>query len=387
MIPVVIYMNNEFSKFHEHFIKETYNRIALKYGGEKLAVVAYWNPYDEDNADGFLPVLSTGTAKVFVESGDIGAVIIPFENYIGQEDYLGNLLKVGISLENVYISGKCQELDDKEKTILDYYKPYYESKMLPYLEFHVADHCNLNCADCEHYSGLVEEPVFPDFNKFEKDISKLKFFIEDIGLIRILGGEPLLNPEIVRYIKLVHKIYPDSAIHVVTNGLLLRNMPDSFFQALKDCGNNSGIWVSYYPVMQDKIEEIRSFLEIKDVPFAISQMATVFRKQQSLEANSDEGTGVKFKNCFQKNCNNLYDGKIAACFLPFTTKYFNRYFNKQLPEDGAIDLYEEGLTTENIKRRLAIPFERCRYCRNPEDVQWHRINKPSKLEDWVKIYN
>ena len=75
--------------------------------------------------------------------------------------------------------------------------------------------------------------------------------------------------------------------------------------------------------------------------------------------------------------------KLASCFLPFTTKYFNRYFDKNLPEDGAIDLYEEGLTIEKIMHRLSTPFERCRYCTEAEEQPWHIIHEPSVLEDWV----
>lgn len=69
-----------------------------------------------------------------------------------------------------------------------------------------------------------------------------------------------------------------------------------------------------------------------------------------------------------------------------TTKYFNRYFGKDLTEDGAIDLYEDGLTTEQLKMRLLTPFERCRYCTPPVNVKWEQVKYPSRLSDWAHTF-
>ena len=94
-----------------------------------------------------------------------------------------------------------------------------------------------------------------------------------------------------------------------------------------------------------------------------------------------------FYRCSQSRCHNLYDGKIAACFLPFTTKYFNEYFHQHLPEDGAIDLYTPGLTTEILKTKLMQPFERCYYCQDSISVDWEQIKNPSTLADWLAEEN
>ncbi len=318
-----------------------------------------------------------------MSTGEVEVVIVPTENYSWQQDHLSRFMCIGVGLDNIYIANSLKNGFNSDQDIIDELVPYYYCRKLPYLEFHIADHCNLNCADCEHYSGLVEKPVFPDFDKFASDIKQLKKFYDEISIIRILGGEPLLNPEINDYIKLVHEVYPDSVIHVVTNGLLLKSMPDSFYNTLRECDGKAGIWVSFYPVMHDHMDDLKEFLDLQKVSYGVSEEMKIFRKQQKLIGSDDEETIRKFSACFQKNCVNLYDGKLAACFLPFTTKYFNSYFNKSLPEDGAIDLYEEGLTTEMLQRRLSQPFERCRYCAEPRDVAWHTIHKPSILEDWV----
>ncbi|WP_272797124.1 radical SAM protein [Butyrivibrio sp. DSM 10294] len=383
MINAIVFGQNIYSQYLIKFMENGYNKVANEFGKETIHIIAYWNishsdPLPEDG----IASIDSNKAKEMIETGQADILLIASQNYAGQQDFLSFFFSIGLDLDNIYIVDLESEFSTP-KSIVDALIPYYSFRRLPYLEFHIADHCNLNCANCEHYSGLVKTPVFPDFAKFSQDLNRLKLFFDEISLIRILGGEPLLNPEIEDYIKLVGSVYPNAMIHIVTNALLLQKMPDSFFDTLKNCHDGSGIWISLYPVMNDKIDDLKSFLNEKGVAYGISDINSTFRKQQKLERSDDESLIKKFNTCFQKGCVNLYDGKIAACFLPFTTKYFNQYFNESLPEDGAVDLYEECLTTEIIRQRISKPFERCRYCAEPVDGPWHTIHNPSTLDDWV----
>ena len=127
---------------------------------------------------------------------------------------------------------------------------------------------------------------------------------------------------------------------------------------------------------------IKEFLKEKDVVFHVAEKpAKEFTIKQTLHRH-DKNREI-FLQCFQANCHNIYEGKIAACFLPFTTKYFNDYYNQNLPEDGALDLYEAGLTTEKIKKFLLTPFERCSYCTPPIAVKWDVVKYPSPITDWT----
>lgn len=384
MIKAIILGHNVYASYMKQFIDRGYNRIINEYGGEEIEPVAYWDYFGSvASSDEDLPVLTHELVRDYFVNGNAEILIVPQECYVGLNDYLTAFFLVGIDLGNVYIAKSLDRPFSSKDEIIDMFTPYYSCGTLSYLEFHVADHCNLNCANCEHYSGLVKEPVFPVFEKFSKDIHQLRKYVDTIGLIRILGGEPLLNPQIEDYIKLVSEVYPESVIRVVTNALLLKSMPDSFFETLNSCHEGSGVHISLYPVMKDHIDPVISLLEEKGTTYVVSTVIDTFRKQQSLVPADDKELTQKYTHCYQKGCVNLYDGKLASCFLPFTTKYFNAYFDKNLPEDGAVDLYEEGLTIEKIMHRLSTPFERCRYCRKPVEQPWHVIHEPSILEDWV----
>lgn len=384
MIKAIIMGCDLYSKYLNQFISRGYNKVIADFGGEMIDVIAYWDYFGIGNKElSGLPVVSDVQLREMISSLEVGVILVPDEYYGGQNDYLSRFFETGIALENVYIAKSLEREYPTRESIADLFDPYYLCRKLPYLEFHIADHCNLKCANCEHYSGLVKEAVFPDFDKFSQDIRQLKKFIDEIGVIRILGGEPLLNPGIEDYLRLVTEVYPNTPIRIVTNALHIKAMQDSFFETINSCCESSGIDISLYPVMKDSIEDVVAFLREKNVRYSVSPMIDLFRKQQKLTASDDKEMYLKFAHCFQKGCVNLYDGKLAACFLPFTTKYFNAYFGRDLPEDGVIDLYEEGLTTETIRKRLSEPFERCRYCMEPIGEEWHIIHEPSVLEDWV----
>ena len=62
----------------------------------------------------------------------------------------------------------------------------------PYIsfEYHLNDHCNLNCKGCDHFSPLAEEK-FTNYEQFEKDMFSLPIARENNvahGICGLNGG-------------------------------------------------------------------------------------------------------------------------------------------------------------------------------------------------------
>lgn len=381
MRQVAIYGTSTSSMILKNLIHNVYNPARERCGKEGMKVVSFVVEQQEAGKTemGGYPIIDLFQFKSFCRMHLIEAMILTRENFYGQTLLISRLIQAGIDIDHIYLSDRLDWniLSDEHTT--SFIESYWNAKYFPYLEFHIADHCNLNCKACEHYAGLVKAPHYPDFERFSNDMHRLHELIDDIGRIRILGGEPLLNPEVSKYVRLSRELYPKAEIIVVTNGLLLKSMSSEFFDVMRETG--AGISVSAYPPMRDKLQDLYQFLLGQRIPFGISHMYNEFTIKQTL--NRHDHPQEIFLNCFQAHCHNLYEGKIAACFLPFTTKYFNRYFQKELPEDGAIDLYDASLTTEILHKKLLFPFERCRYCKPPVSVKWDQIRTPSVLSDWV----
>ena len=126
-----------------------------------------------------------------------------------------------------------------------YAKVSTDSSDLLYLETHVADICNLKCRGCMHFSNIAIHPNYPDLQEFERDFSRLSELFSNIFIIRLMGGEPLLNPKLHDYIKVVRQYFPAAELRIVTNGLLIPKQPDDLWEVMREC--HAAMDISPYP--------------------------------------------------------------------------------------------------------------------------------------------
>lgn len=320
-----------------------------------------------------LDVISINEISKYLDRIDI--IAIPKLNNI-ERWTIFQIRKQHFPISKIYMVDNSKMAADN---ISEWFVPYFDFGYIPYLEFHIEDKCNLNCKACEHYAPLVKKSLQPDKKQFERDLLQLKKYIFDIDKIRILGGEPLLNKDIEFYVRVSREVYPESEIRIATNGLLVKQMPDSLFETMKNY--NVGFDISSYPPIADKLDTIIDFIESKGVDVGASPIVNNFYMRYSLEYNNQPEK--EFELCFQSMCHNLYYGKIASCFLPFMQHYFNDAFGENMPEEGYVDLYEDGLTTRKLKERLYAPLKRCGYCGRAKKIDWKQAEKEPVLSDWV----
>lgn len=375
MLQIAVYGNTKWSLLMKDILEKEYSDLLIQNGGEGVlvgALVVLGTPQNEGE-------ISVREFAQRYASGELIAIVIPKEYYMGHNSLVLTLLRQGIDINDIYegirLSEQVRTDPGLTATLIT---PTLSDPYLSYLEFHVADHCNLNCKYCTHYSPLVTEPVFTDYERFSSDLGQLKKYIPDIGIIRILGGEPLLNPDLDRFILRARQLYPASIITVVTNGLLLLKMSENLIQTMKE--NMAFIHISFYPPLQDKIREIRQFLYEHEIPYTMTEMTEAFSKTQVLTPHDNDAF---FYSCFQASCTCLQDGKLAPCYAPFTTKYFNEAFSADLPTDEGIDLYDGTLTLTQLKTSLLLPMKRCKYCVSGSFYPWEVLGKQSSLEDWI----
>lgn len=375
MVPVAIYGDSKWSKLMADILEKEYAEFLEKNGQEPLGAAAFVVPEPGQTAC----AISVPEFARRYAAGELAAIIIPKEYYIQQGELVLTLLGLGVDPDDIYDGIRLDESVRRRPDALAHlitpmlYDPY-----LSYLEYHVADHCNLNCKYCTHYSPLVPEPVFTDFESFCRHLEQLKKWIPDIGIIRVLGGEPLLNPQLGDFIAYTRRLYPASILTVVTNGLLIPRMSEELMETMRN--NTAFLHISYYPPMQERIGAAQAFLYEHQIPYTITALTREFNKTQTLTPQSDEDF---FYRCFQASCVCMHDGKLAPCFAPFTTKYFNHAFGANLPTDEGINLYDPELTVPMLKASLLVPMNRCRYCIAGEAKEWEIAGRKSTIEDWV----
>ena len=99
-------------------------------------------------------------------------------------------------------------------------------------ELHVTEHCNLRCANCCNMSPLVPEK-FSSVEETRALCERMsRVLIADV--FKIMGGEPLLHPDIAGVLRAVRGTPIGDRVRLFTNGLLLPSMTGAFWEALDE---------------------------------------------------------------------------------------------------------------------------------------------------------
>ena len=131
---------------------------------------------------------------------------------------------------------------------------------LSYAEFYITNVCNLNCNNCNRYNNFAfgGHQSWTDYADQYTEWAKLI----DIEMICILGGEPLLNPEFIAWVKGVSQLWPNSFIRIATNGTQLDRWPE-LYDILQASEGRIYLEVNHHGyALESTVESnIRSFLQ------------------------------------------------------------------------------------------------------------------------------
>jgi len=273
------------------------------------------------------------------------------------------------------LRGIYSAVDDGIKKLLK------KKPTLYYMELSVADHCNLNCKGCAFFSNIIDEESFYDLEQFKADISRLTELFENIRVITLLGGEPLLNKKLPQFISVARVAFPKSKIRVVTNGLLCKNMSEELIEAFKI--NDALLHVTLYKPLFTGIDSLKQFLEANGVRYIVGTPVTQFFT--SFNYDGDSKVKKAFQKCARKRCNYLTGGFMSICSFPILLKWFDRHFEKSLSEtmaDDKYDIYDQALTGFKLKRMLTKPISACKYCTDSVFFGWEQTTSEAKVEDY-----
>jgi len=254
---------------------------------------------------------------------------------------------------------------------------------MKYLEIEISRICNLNCRGCCDFINLkVPEEPFYDFDRYCADLARVKELFWGIGQLRLLGGEPLLNPRVAEYAEKAREIFPDCDLRIVTNGLLL---PDISYETLRRVREaNCSFDISSYPPTLNIKKEIVSTLSGAGVKYNFSvPMVFFFRNVLQKPA---EDPAPAFHNCIFTHCHNLSNGRLGPCTFAFYIYRFNRHFGTDYPENDYVDLYSDSMDGWQIDEKLSKPHPFCACCgAGMTPLLWKGHCSPSEArpEDWL----
>jgi len=124
------------------------------------------------------------------------------------------------------------------------------------IEFYITNVCNLNCDGCNRYNNF-NFAGWQRWTDYEKDYEEWARHV-DIDQIVILGGEPLLNPDILDWVYGINRIFGRN-VQILSNGTRI-NKVKGLYEALQVNGNWMGISWHNPDNVAEFDQEVRKFL-------------------------------------------------------------------------------------------------------------------------------
>ncbi len=326
-----------------------------------------------------LRVLSPEKLVDLAENKEVDAVVLAFQNVYFKES--SALFRYCQNLEGYVVPRYVQTFFDTYDTMeaclvkTDFSKPRIKQ-----FDVNLVDHCNMKCKGCLRLSNLVDKPFYADFKRMIKDWERMKELFWGVERLKLMGGEPMLSPDLCAYIKEARRIFPDADIMVTTNALLINENCKELFQTMKE--NYVFFDVSLYVPMEGQIDKVEAILQKEGVWYFINHTKGNFYKVMS--ASPDYDIDEAYEKCTAKNCHHLREGKLSVCSRPQYAHIMNERYGTQIPtQDGGWDIYSLDMDAWALDAKLSRGFEACKYCSPPVEFKWARADeKTAKMDDW-----
>lgn len=261
---------------------------------------------------------------------------------------------------------------------------------LPFVEMQVTQVCNLSCLGCSNYADLKHT----GYVKWADGRREISAWLDcmDIGDFGIMGGEPLINPEINQWIRGLRELLPASTIRFSTNGELLDRHLD-VLETAHEVGNfvfkitahqhserveaviekifNMYPWE---PVFEYGIYRFRTGNNLR---FQVNRPQTFLKYYKNDYANMmpySSDPKQAFDICMQQRCPLMFEGRMYKCS---TLGGLNQTLERFKITDPAWDPYRNYSITpsssakeiEAFLKNYGNPHAVCSMCPTSKDAE------------------
>ena len=210
--------------------------------------------------------------------------------------------------------------------------------------------------------------------------------------VRIIGGEPLLHPEIDQIVEIVAEYWGKeiskwSGIEVVTNGSLLDKMSPTFYALLKKHN------ILLKPTLHhpDFAERLNVMLERVESPTFIEDytskrpFGTFYQIEDSKPKLFESDSKAAFEACYLKRvCHELVDNKLHHCSV---LAYMRKAYEYGIISDARVMEYVPAtpdMSDEELREWYRSDFSRvCAVC--PDNSKRQYVDVDEKLPDIKRL--
>lgn len=240
-----------------------------------------------------------------------------------------------------------------------------------YCEIQLCDRCNLDCAYCSHLSP-ISQPVRIGLDTLAEECHRLaKIGFDEVNL---MGGEPLLHPQVIEAIQLTRSILPDIKLIVSTNGLLLPRMSKEFWQCCRD--NRVVLRITPYPKAKNGTWNYFKYIYLikkNRVRMESTGWRFGFRHQLLSEKAEFDATS-NYLRC-QLHCTQVRNATLWPCaYVAYAFNLNNKFGTNFKHAAGDSMPLTETTTATDVRLWLLRTKPFCSHCgiKNAKHVNWKR---------------
>ena len=250
-----------------------------------------------------------------------------------------------------------------------------------YVEIQLCDRCNLDCAYCSHLSP-VSKPVTISLETLEAECRRL----ERVGIdeVNLMGGEPLLHPQVCDAIKLTRSILPNIKLIVSTNGLLLPRMSKEFWQVCRD--NKVVIRITPYPKAKGGTWNYFKYVWLIKKN-GVRMESTGWRfgfRHQLLSEKAEYDATSNYLRC-QLHCTQVRDATLWPCaYVAYAFNLNNKFGTNFKTAIGDSLSLTDATTATDVRLWLLRTKPFCSHCgiKDAKHITWKRSEYTRS--EWLK---
>ena len=193
---------------------------------------------------------------------------------------------------------------------------YYSNKIFhniyfKYIEIPITTKCTLNCKECCNLIQYYQQPYHINSTDIIDDIRKISSIAKGILQLRLLGGEPLIHPDLSNILEQILEFDNIKDIQIVTNGTL--TFDEKMLSILKKSSRFS-VDISNYEEMSVKKDMLIGQLKDNHIRY-ITQKERIFWTAQAdcaYRNRREEQLKSVLAKC-DMDCISILNGKLHLC--------------------------------------------------------------------------
>jgi len=185
--------------------------------------------------------------------------------------------------------------------------------VLPHLTVLITSRCTLNCDKCVVHIPDLEIHRDVPVADLLADLQTIFSGIDYVYGVSLIGGEPLLHPDLDQLVRACADSGKTGCISVVTNGTLI-SRDSKLLAALRDA--KAIVKISKYPsVLQPRVEQLKAVLKENDIRYSDVHVRDLSWNDRGVFGQLQQGSAARrFSVCLEPLlCFTDWCGKLHLC--------------------------------------------------------------------------